>query len=495
MLSITKQESQFHVNVLASDDFAGRKTGTPGQWLAAKYIANEFSSYGLAPAGDGLTFYQNFSIAATDLAKAVMWLRTEKVQSPQKLALQISRDFIPVSFTGENKLTAEIVFAGYGISAPEYRYDDYAGLDVRGKIVLVLRHEPQETNPESPFNGRDETRYSHVKTKAETALRNGARGMLIVTDPNGGHGSLEPRGYWPVLHGTSRLPKRWDLDTKPELQKFPVIWIDGRVADLILSPTSTTLQQLQTEIDATLRPLSFAIQNQSVHMEVRLSKEVQRTQNVVAMLPGSDPKLHHEFVVIGAHYDHLGKQHEQIYHGADDNASGTAGLLEIAEAFSESRLRPRRSLLFIAFSAEELGLLGSQYYVENPVRPIENTVSMVNLDMISRNNPNEISVVGTRMSPVLYEINLAANEEVGLDLLYDGEKYFGRSDQANFAKHNIPVIFYNSDTHEDYHRPSDLPEKINSEKLARVARLAFLVAWRIANLNTRPIYQPHHFRD
>ena len=219
-----------------------------------------------------------------------------------------------------------------------------------------------------------------------------------------------------------------------------------------------------------------------------LKKEVQKTQNVVGFLQGTDPKLRDEVIVIGAHYDHVGMKNGRIFNGADDNASGTAGLLEIAEAFSEMSIRPRRSILFAAFSAEELGLLGSKFYVENPVKPLKKTVAMINLDMISRNLANKVSVIGSNRSRELHEINIAANDEIGLDLVYNGERYFSRSDQANFAKYKIPVIFYNTDAHPDYHRPTDTPEKINAEKLARIARLAFLVAWEISNSNTRPTY-------
>ncbi|MFQ5650667.1 MAG: M20/M25/M40 family metallo-hydrolase [bacterium] len=495
MLSITLQESQFHVNVLASEEFQGRRTGTPGQWLAAKYIAEEFSSYGLVPAGDNGTFYQNFGIAHIDLAHAAMWLESNSRQPGEKMEFSLKDDFIPMSFTGEYNVAAEVVFAGYGITAPEYGYDDYAAIDVRGKIVFVLRHEPREYDPTSIFDGRNETRHARPDVKAENAIKHGAIAMLLVTDPARNHGSMAPRGYWPSLHSRGgRLPRRWELDSEPVNKHFQVIWIGATVAKAILRHTGFSLLTLQTNIDKTLRPQSFQIYGPRVHLETRLDKDVHSTQNVVGFLRGADPDRHDEVVVIGAHYDHIGMQNGLIHPGADDNASGTAGLLEIAEAFTETPVRPRRSVLFIAFSAEELGLLGSQYYVEHAVMPLERTATMVNLDMIGRNHANRVTIVGGRRSPELYELNLAANEEVGLNLFYDGEKYFNRSDQANFAKYNIPVIFYNTKVHEDYHRPTDSAEKINPEKLARVARLAFLVSWKVANLDVWPTYRPFDLR-
>ncbi len=485
MLSITKEESQYHVNILASDEFAGRGTGTPGQWLAAKYIASEFLKYGLVPVGHEGKYYQKFQVIKPHLKSASFSIK----KNTTIIEFSVKTDFIPFNFTGEDKINARVVFAGYGITAPEYGYDDYKNIDVKGKIVLVLRHEPLENDPKSIFDGTKLTRHAHFEEKAKNAKKHGALGILLVTDPNGDHDSMSPQGFWNALCPGKSEKTFWQLEEPQTMLNFPAVWISGEAAESILVETNYSLADLQTSIDKSLKPKSFTIPQLKINIEVRLKKQAQKTQNVVGFLQGSDPKLRDEVIVIGAHYDHVGIKNGRIFNGADDNASGTAGLLEIAEAFSEMPIKPRRSILFVAFSAEELGLLGSKFYVENPVKPLEQTVVMINLDMISRNHANEVSVIGSNRSRELHEINIAANDEIGLDLVYNGERYFSRSDQANFAKHKIPVIFYNTDAHPDYHRPTDTAEKIDAQKLARVARLAFLVAWEISNSNTRPTYR------
>ena len=488
MLSITSKESRSHIHRLASTAFGGRETGTAGEWLAARYIANEFLKCGLLPGGDDGTFFQNFQLTRSDLQKATMRLKSEIGGEEAVTVFSVKRDFVPFSFTGENSVSAPVVFAGYGITAPEYQYDDYQNIHAKGKIVLVLRHEPQENDRNSIFAGAQLTQHALFEEKAKNALTHGAVGMLVVSDPNSGHVNLEPQGYWPSLYRERWQPKPWELLQNPELQAFPAVWIDIDVANKMLKPANQTLDLLQKEIDKAGEPQSFDIVGLSIQLEIDLDKEIHRTENVIGFVRGSDPELSEEVVVVGAHFDHLGVINDRVYRGADDNASGTAGILEIAETFSELSDPPRRSLLFIAFSAEEMGLLGSEYYVNHPVWPLKNTVTMINLDMIGRNAENEVTVIGSRRSPELHEINAAANRQIGMTLKYDGEHYFNRSDQANFAKHNIPVLFYNTDNHEDYHRPSDTPEKVNPEKVARIARLAFLVAWEVANSAVRPAY-------
>lgn len=492
--SITGHEAQFHVDVLASDKLQGRETGKPGQWLAAKYIADEFSKYGLQTIGSGHKYYQDFQLERRDLDEAGFWLEYVTHQSHNRIRFSLKDDFIPFEFTGENKVTASLVFAGYGITAPEYNYDDYQDIDVQGKIVLVLRHEPQENNPQSIFAGTRLTKHSHFEKKAQNAWSHGARGLLLVTDPAGGHHTLLPQGSWPSLESNGKRAQRWRFRRSKSQERFPVAWISLDAALKILANSHTSLRDLQIAIDKSLKPKSFEIQNVTAHLRVSLKKEVRKTQNVLGLLEGSDPDLKHEVVVVGAHYDHLGLIRGKVHHGADDNASGTAGMLEVAEAFSEIPVKPRRSILFIAFTAEELGLLGSKFYVNHALFPLEDTVAMLNLDMISRNAPNEVSVIGANRSPELHDINIAANKLIGLDLKYNGEKYFSRSDHANFAKHRIPVLFYNTEGHSDYHRATDLPQKVNAEKLSRIARLTFLVAWEIANSDRRPTYRPLKIR-
>ncbi len=482
--SITGPEAAFHVEFLASDDMRGRGTGTPGQWLAAKYIASEFARYGLSPIGEEHTYYQRFQIYRRKLGRTLFVLEEED----EKTIFAYRTDYQLFEFSGANRVRAEVVFAGYGITAPEYGYDDYAGVDVRGKVVLVLRHEPRENDPKSVFKGTELTEHAYFEAKALNARRHGAVGLLLVTDPVGGHADLSPQGPG-VLINHSRSTEKWQVRPDNGLEEFPALWVDGRVAHALLRGTGVSLLALQQSIDRRLVPRSFALPKRRVHVSVLLHEDRLRTENVVGLLRGSDPRLRDEVVVIGAHYDHLGERHARIYHGADDNASGTAGLLEIAEAFSEASNPPPRSLLFIAFSAEELGLLGSEYYVDHPLVPLANTVTMINLDMIGRNDPDAVSVIGSNRSPELHALNIASNRDIGLVLKYNGEKYFNRSDHAPFARHRIPVLFYNTEAHADYHRPGDVFEKVNPEKIARISRLAFLVAWTLSHSDQRPSFR------
>jgi hypothetical protein len=492
LLSITAEEAQVHVETLASDEFEGRESGTKGQRLAARYIATEFGKYGLQAAGDRDS-YQDFKITRTKLKRTELDLWVKGTRSP-KTTLSPRSDFIPFSFTGEADITAPVVFAGYGITALEYGYDDYENLDVEDKIVLVFRHEPEEHDPDSRFAGTTLTEHAYFNEKAENAQAHGAIGMLLVTDPLGGHQNSEPEGYWPSLYPGRGSRRPWALMRNDALANFPAAWVSVEVAKKLLSSSAKQLDELQELIDKTMRPRSFDLPKVKVRFQVDLEKEIRETQNVMALLEGSHPTLKKELVVVGAHYDHLGRRNGRVFNGADDNASGIAGILEIAEAFSQATVKPLRSILFIAFAGEEMGLLGSEYYVENPVYDLDQTIFMLNLDMIGRNQDNEVTVVGSNRSPEVHLANMEANEELGFDFRYNGEKFFNRSDHANFAKHHIPIIFYNTEVHSDYHRISDTADKINPQKLARISKLAFLVTWKMANAEHRPTFRRFRLR-
>ena len=224
-----------------------------------------------------------------------------------------------------------------------------------------------------------------------------------------------------------------------------------------------------------------------VTMETILEADRYPVHNVVGLWEGSDPVLKNEYIVIGAHYDHVGVRNDTVvYNGADDNASGTAGVMEIAEAFSKSPIKPKRSILFMAFAGEEKGLLGSRFYTDNPLFPIKNTVAMLNMDMISRNDTNEVAIIGAKTSPDLKEINETANNNFGMDLDYSQDKFFRRSDHYPFYSKNIPVLFYFAKENPDLHKPTDDPEKIIPEKMATVGKLVFSTAWIVANRDQRP---------
>jgi hypothetical protein len=361
---------------------------------------------------------------------------------------------------------------------------------VKEKIVLAMRHEPGENDPASPFEGERETKYSQVGWKVQNAIDHGAVGVLVITDPVN-HRSLAARGFpWPSLYEgipDEALPLSLALT---EEEKIPVVQVGEMVIQNVLGHVDT-LRHWQQQIDRTLKPRSAALPQIQVQLQTTTEVTLQATRNVVGLIEGADPKLKHEIVVIGAHYDHIGylKQHEPnqdyIYNGADDNASGTSAVLAIARAFGTTRQRPKRSVLLIAFAGEEKGLFGSRAYVEKPLFPLENTAAMLNLDMVGRNAEDSVSIDGVSHSPDLIQLNEEENRDIGLTLDYSIEPYNHRSDQYNFARKKIPFLFYHTGEHQDYHRVSDNPDKIKENKIAKIATLAFRVAWRAANTNQR----------
>ncbi len=485
---ITASDARTHIDYLASDALMGRKTPSPGLDSAAEYIARQFRSFGLRAING--SYFHDFNLYRISLGEPNV---LKLIKEGREKLYEIKTDYMPFDLTGNNAAEAEVIFVGYGITAPEYDYDDYAGVDVKGKIALVLRHEPQEDDSSSVFLGRRVTEHGQLRSKVRNAIQHGASGLLFMSDPLN-HPSMAPRGFpWPSLY------KELPADALPltlsvsDLRQIPVVHVGPAfIADLLGSVDS--VKALQASIDSTVHPNSFTISGAKVHVHTTTVATPLPTRNVVGFLEGSDRSLKDEIVVVGAHYDHVGWMRslvagqDSIFNGADDNASGTTGVLEVAKAFAAGKMRPKRSLLFITFAGEELGLLGSQAYVRSPTLTLEKTAAMLNMDMIGRNGPDTVSIGGTTRSPDLVAINERANKQVGLTLMYNIEKDFFRSDQASFAQKKIPVLFYHTGEHADYHKVSDNPEKIDTEKLSKIARLVFLTAWEIANVETRPAY-------
>jgi aminopeptidase YwaD len=478
---ITPELLQGHIAFLASDDLMGRKTPSPGLDSAAAYIKKRFVEMGLLPMYG--SYYQDFSFCTKNLSDSCRFTMT-KNGSVTNFALKT--DYIPFELTGNTEARAEVVFAGYGITAEEYQYDDYHDLDVSGKIVVLLRHEPRENMTyANTFKGTEPTRYSNLNEKVATAKRHGAIGIVIITEPLN-HNSVRPRGYpWPSLSKT--LPQ----DSGPlsfcgeKLDGMPVVHGGEEVIKALFGSVDS-LNFIHMKIDSTLIPQSFLIRNTVITLQTNLVQlEKYHSQNVVGLLDGSDPNLKEEVVVIGAHYDHVGvvKQHvadtDCIFNGADDNASGTSGVLAVAKAFSSLKERPSRSILFVLFAGEEKGLHGSMWYVNHPLIPLEKTVAMLNLDMISRNSPDTLFLIGAKQADELASLIKKKNKSVDLTLL--PRRMSGGSDHWYFYKKNIPSIFFFTGLHDDYHQTSDNPEKTDPKKASRVARLVFLTALEISN--------------
>jgi hypothetical protein len=462
------------VTYLASDALKGRGNGSPELDQAADYIADQFRKAGLQPAGDNGTYFQNFEITTG----AVLGARNEL--SIAGAALKPNQDFLPILFSNTAVFNGPLIFAGYGITAPEYHYDDYSEIDPKDKIVVVFEHEPQENDPNSVFLGKDYTAHSSFTNKAINARLHGAKGIVFITEP--GHQTED-------LGPTDRQVEESDMG-------IPAVHVKR---DFVMKPFKARgkdLAELQLAIDKDLKPQSFELAGMTAHIATEVGRMRKTVKNVIAALPGSDPALKDQWIVIGAHYDHLGlgnrnslapSQIGQVHHGADDNSSGTAGVTEIARVAAANRPMWKRSVLFMTFAGEEIGLLGSANFVNHPTVPLGNIDAMINMDMIGRLTKDKLYISGTgttsEFKPLLEELD----KSTGLDVQFS-ESGYGASDHTSFNAKKIPVLFFYSGLHTDYHKPSDTADKINSEGAVKVASLVYRITDRVANETPKLAY-------
>ncbi len=498
----TPAKARSHLEYLASDALLGRNTPSPMLDTAAEYIAARFRSYGLQPVNG--TYFHTYTLERARLGDTLE-LNITSGGTTTKLALK--GDFIPFVRTSAADIdSAAVVFVGYGISAPQERYDDYAGIDVRGKIVVAIKGEPL-TSDTARLKGPAASRYAQTSHKISAASDHGAAGIILVGDALRMR-RLRPVGFaWPSLYPkipADALPLVLP-DTTPSIPAVDA----GEKAITALFGSVEALRAIQSAIDSTYKPNSFVVKATTARLRIMLLSERYTIRNVMGVLPGSERP--DEYVVLGAHYDHVGyfspgahatemnemengasTPVDSIYNGADDNASGTTGLLLAAEAMQQAPIRPRRSILFLAFSGEEKGLLGSKAFVDSSPIPLSSMVAMLNMDMIGRNSSDSLSIGGNTRSPELAAWNEEANSALTkpFTLAYNIEEYFLRSDQASFALKGIPVLFYHSGEHADYHRVGDEVSKINYDKLVRCAQLCAGTAWHAAQEAIKPRYVP-----
>ncbi len=467
---ITEEGVRECVSYLASDHMRGRNTPSPELDSCANFLTRRMGAAGLD------TSLQRFNLLQVRLGEPNT-LMVDK--DGQRFVYRLYQDFVPVHLSGNGEIEAPVAFVGYGITAPEYGYDDYQGIEVAGKVVLLFTHEPQERDSTSLFAGERETQHSSLYQKVSNARAHGAVGVLFVTDPNN-HTFVRPASEWMSQRRMENSPLV-TLEEREERQLI-VMRIGKRLAEELVAPSGRSLSSLQSAIDNPLVPQSFVIPGVTVSMRATLSHHRLRTQNVLGVLTGQDPVLKHEAVVVGAHYDHLGARGDTlIFNGADDNSSGTAGLLAIADAFAASPKRPRRTVVFCAFAGEEKGLYGSRYYVANPFLPLRGTVAMLNMDMIGRNDTAEVEVEGAASTPWLRALTERANMAVGLRLRFSPRKAIASSDAMPFAWRGVAALTFTTGLHADYHQPTDDVERLELGHLADVARLVFATAWLLAN--------------
>ncbi|HTS24824.1 MAG TPA: M28 family peptidase [Bryobacteraceae bacterium] len=463
------------VKFLASEEMRGRATGSPELEKAAGYIARKFKEFGLKRV-DGKSYYQAFPVTTSaTMGKNNHFRFTENNHA---VSLTCPDDFLPFHFSPSAKVSAAVVFVGYGITAPEYHYDDYAGIDVKGKLVLVLRHEPQEFDEHSVFAGRNYTSHSKFTSKASNAKIHGAAGVILIND----------RGNHP---GEPDQLEKFGSEEGPEDVGIAFLQLKAeRVAGWFAS-AGKKLETVETDIDKDLKPESFAFPDSlRVTEELDLKREIKTVHNVAGYLPGESD----EYVVIGAHYDHLGLGGQYslapsmtgtVHPGADDNASGTAGVIELARWFAHQP-KQKRGILFLTFAGEELGLLGSAYYVAHPELPLDRAVAMLNMDMIGRVRDGKIYIGGSASGSTFRAMLDRITPQYPLKIDYSDMGEAGGSDHMSFTIGRVPALFFFSGLHSDYHKPSDTWDKINAPDAAKVLELVAGVAESLRESPERP---------
>ncbi|MBI2188049.1 MAG: M20/M25/M40 family metallo-hydrolase [Acidobacteria bacterium] len=469
-----------HIRFLAADDLRGRANGSEGLERAAEYIARQFREAGLGPGLRGSDWFQPFELNAglTVGEGNALSVNTRG----RSVRLSLGQSYLPLSVSPSDTAVVldnvPVVFAGYGISAPSHNYDDYEGVDVGGKAVLIFSHEPQESQSDSRLNGARPLQETTLYNKAMAARSRGARALVVVSDPSHRSDDVNYRTFTVEAdaedHGIPVLRARRD-------EMAPLLQAHG-------------LDEVAAAIGRDLMPRSRALPGTTIDYTQRLAVRRRTVRNVIGMLPGASDAKDEQAIVLGGHYDHVGlggrlssspERVGEIHNGADDNASGIAALVEIARAAAVDRRRFPRTLVFVAFAGEERGLLGSAHYAEHPVVPLADTVAMINLDMVGRAN-GRVEVGGLSNAPASLRADVeAAAHAAGLDARAGGPGA-GRSDDSNFIDRRVPALHFFTGFHDDYHRPGDDWDRIDATGTARVATLALELAARLAARDDRP---------
>ncbi len=468
----TAYYSKKHIDYLASDELEGRGTGEKGNELAAQYIVDQFKNYGLVPAGDNGTYFQEFDVVKSLELAEKNSLMAKIGKKTKKYILKT--DFVPVSFSTTASVSGAAVFAGFGITSAEEKYDDYQKLDVKNKIVIVMRYSPDGDSPHSKF-----TKESALRYKAMQAREKGAKALLIVTSS--------------ADDSSDKLIKL-KYDNSLSDAGLPVISVTRKIVDEWLNGQKLSIDKLRDQIAASKQSASIALKNITISLSSEVIPIKKKTANVIGLLKVNDDSDH---VIVGAHFDHLGYGGEgsgsltpdlhEIHNGADDNASGTSAMLEMARNLSLDKSGLKRNILFIGFTGEEMGVLGSAYYTKHPTLSITNAIAMLNFDMVGRLKDDALTIQGIGTSTNWETIANKYNSDSTFRLKFVKDGY-GPSDHASFYSTNIPVLFFFTGLHEDYHKPSDDADKINNEGIAQIVRYAEKVTIEIDTTTNRPDY-------
>jgi hypothetical protein len=523
--TIQQTELRRDLTYISSKELGGRMSLQPGDDLAIQWIAGQFAKAGLEPpvtdASGQQSYLQPISLIEYRPDRAAS---TITLTRGGKTTVWHAPDAVG-AYKHSVDITAPVIFAGFGITAPELGYDDYASIDARGKIVLLFDHEPQEDDPRSIFNGTGNTRYATTRVKVLNAQAHGAVAVVIVAEPNRKHLTNAERALRIGSSIVRPVPLPLQAIAEDEVHIPSALVLDAVAAELFAT-SGVTPSAAQSGIDRDLKPQSRALPDTTLTLHLRNSSErVGVTNNVAGLLKGSDPSLAPETILITAHHDHDGMAPcqdpahppvstppdpdpcPQIWHGADDNGSGTVGVVALARAFAANPERPKRSVLFVVFASEERGLLGAYWMAAHPLRPLATTRAQINFDMIGRDEApspqtdglitipadttNRLNLIGALYSPDYDRTVKEEDKSVGLilDDRFDHESalnVFFRSDQFPFVLHNIPAFWWFTGFHPDYHHTTDTVDKIDFPKMQKILELAYLTAWQFGDESQPP---------
>ncbi|HAY34849.1 MAG TPA: M20/M25/M40 family metallo-hydrolase [Ignavibacteria bacterium] len=475
--NISSPEIYQHIKYLSSDELEGRFPGTQGDALTSDYLINEFKTYGLKPYGEN-EYVQNFDVYTHISLSGNNYFKTTSDGKDKDYIIETQ--FTPLGFSGNGTASGQMVFAGYGISAADQNYDDYKDkdgneIDIKGKILVIMKYSPGGSDPHSnPFE-----KYEALRQKTHIPKERGAAGIIFINGPStGDDDKLTGLKFDRVLQDAG----------------IPVINCKRDIIENILANDGKDLKTIQEEIDKNKTSNSFEIKNSYASFETNIEPVKAVTDNVIGMIEGNDPVLKNEVIVIGGHKDHLGYglygslysgSDRQIHNGADDNASGIAGVLELAQKFSSVKKDLKRSILFICFGAEEAGLIGSAYFTNSKLFEELNVVAMINMDMVGRLSDDKLIIYGTGTSPLWNELldKYNTNYNFNLTKTPDG---LGPSDHSSFYIKDVPSLHFFTGTHGEYHAPHDDIEKINAEGQLRIMNYIYDIVSDLDDRDLKP---------
>ncbi len=479
--SIKAADLRIHDTILSSDSLEGRETSYPGQEKAAQYIASQFMKAGLKPIGDNGTYFQHFDLDLTRTDDATnVSVRTES--STQTFSWL--KDFVSFG-TRDTVLSGSVAFVGFMDSA----LDSVSQAKLAGKIVVAFVGKRLEA--------RDTAAPAMQRVFRSFRRDPGVLATLVVADERGSSSFEKISSLFRSFGADRGSMSLKGITRQPRAQSL-VFFVSSAIANEILRQNGSTMSELRTraEKDSIFSPRFF--ERTTMTIQTKVERQDRHSENVVGLLAGSDPELKKQVVVFSAHYDHLGKSADgRIYHGADDDGSGTSMVLDLAQAFTANKVRPKRSILFMTVAGEEKGLLGSSYYVSHPLIPLDQTIADINTDMIGRVDPKHDSLkvvdytyvigsdkISTELDSVLHVAN-AESENLTLDYQYNDEndpnQFYRRSDHFNFARNGIPIVFFFTGVHVDYHQPTDTVDKILFDRMAKIGKLVYYTGWKVAN--------------